>query len=106
MGCSGGYLDNVWQYLEDKGVVGETCYPYVSGTTGSETPCSSTCTASSPSSQKYKSLACYKLSGVRTIQADILLYGPVMGTFVQYISLNISFVLLFFSKSLLFVLFI
>jgi hypothetical protein len=31
MGCNGGELKNVWNYLESDGIVSETCNPYSSG---------------------------------------------------------------------------
>jgi hypothetical protein len=31
-GCEGGYLDKEWDFLEKKGTVGESCWPYESGT--------------------------------------------------------------------------
>jgi cathepsin B len=83
-GCQGGYLDNVWHYLQDTGVRGDSCYPYVSGTTGTATPCSPNCTGNNTSGQKYQAYSCYQLSGIQNIQSDILLYGPVMAGFNVY----------------------
>lgn len=32
-GCEGGYPDKSWAYIQNKGTVSETCYPYTSGKT-------------------------------------------------------------------------
>jgi len=31
LGCQGGYMLFTWLYLENQGIVTDTCYPYASG---------------------------------------------------------------------------
>jgi cathepsin B len=41
-GCGGGYLENAWEYLENSGIVTESCFPYTAGS-GIEAPCATKC---------------------------------------------------------------
>ncbi|XP_052777538.1 uncharacterized peptidase C1-like protein F26E4.3 [Mya arenaria] len=38
-GCRGGSLDRAWWYIRQRGLTTEDCYPYVSGSTGTEGRC-------------------------------------------------------------------
>jgi len=44
-GCDGGYLNYVWQYFTNSGVVSDACWPYTSGGGDSGT-CRTTCSGS------------------------------------------------------------
>lgn len=52
-GCNGGELQNVWRFIESKGVVTEKCLPYVSGE-GKVPQCSVACEDSSVEYHPYK----------------------------------------------------
>jgi len=52
LGCSGGYLNRAWNYLEFTGIVSEACEPYTSGA-GSVAKCPKTCTDTSIPFVKY-----------------------------------------------------
>jgi len=81
-GCDGGYLDTAWKYFESTGTVGDSCLQY-EDTTGS---CSMQCTnGSSYSTQPiFYSDACYQLSSVSSMQAEILTHGPIESGFTVF----------------------
>lgn len=52
-GCGGGYLATAWEYLENTGIVTETCFPYTAGS-GTEAPCASKCVEGGEEYKKFK----------------------------------------------------
>jgi len=82
MGCQGGYLQHAWQYLQNTGIVTDTCFPYGAGT-GVPPKCASTCADSEPF-KKYKSKDAFQLSTVADIQKAIMTDGPVEAGFTVY----------------------
>lgn len=82
-GCSGGYMYNAWQYLQNSGVVTDRCFPYTAGT-GIEAKCQSTCTNESESFTKYYCQAPYRVDGVEAIKTELSTNGPLEGAFTVY----------------------
>jgi cathepsin B len=41
-GCNGGNLASEWKYMENKGIVSDTCFPYTAGA-GKEATCATSC---------------------------------------------------------------
>jgi len=86
MGCNGGELKNVWNYLESQGTTTDECVPYISGT-GTVPSCSAMkkkrCDAPDVSFLDYK---CAKGSIVEALTAEqiknnIFLHGPMQTGF-------------------------
>jgi len=82
-GCSGGYLNNAWNYLKNTGVVTDTCVPYTSAT-GSMAACPSKCTATGQTWKKYKVGSVVTATNAATIQAEIQTNGPMETAFNVY----------------------
>ncbi|KAL0237302.1 hypothetical protein PCE1_000699 [Barthelona sp. PCE] len=82
-GCNGGYLDNVWNYFVQSGVVLDSCYPYVSGN-GYVPSCASNC----PSGQTWKKYYAKDPVDVsaneQAIMEEIYNNGPVQAAFSVY----------------------
>jgi len=84
MGCNGGILPWAWSYLQNTGVVEESCISYVSGN-GQVPSCPKTCDDGS-AKKKYKcaSSSVTKSSGPAAIKSDIYANGPVETGFDVY----------------------
>ena len=84
-GCDGGYLNYVWSYFTNTGVVSEDCWPYTSGNGNSGT-CRTTCTGSGQQWIKYKcqSGSVVHPTTVAAIQAELYNNGPMEGAFTVY----------------------
>jgi cathepsin B len=84
MGCNGGILPWAWSYLQNTGVVEESCISYVSGN-GQVPSCPKTCDDGS-AKKKYKcsSSSVTKSSGPAAIKSDIFANGPVETGFDVY----------------------
>ncbi|EFC44879.1 cathepsin B [Naegleria gruberi] len=91
MGCDGGNLDNAWWWMKNKGIVPDSCMPYVSG--GGNVPaCPSNCNGTNIpiSSQLYYAKSFSHISPwmfwerVADIQQEIYTNGPVQGGFSVY----------------------
>jgi cathepsin B len=82
-GCQGGNLDTTWAYLASTGVVTEECFPYESSS-GVAPACRKSCVSSSVPFLRHKASSHYQLSGVNSIQQDIMSYGPVEAGFAVY----------------------
>lgn len=55
MGCNGGYIFAVWNYLESRGLVTDDCYPYYSGEAGDDKKsCKSKCHDDKEFGEKHK----------------------------------------------------
>jgi len=91
-GCNGGWLESAWSYLQSKGVVTETCYPYElppchhpCGTPLPTPSCKSTCKdGRSFSGDKHFAKNVYAVRGVSNIQTEIMTNGPVEAAFHVY----------------------
>lgn len=84
MGCSGGQLPTAWQYMKDKGIVSDACFPYTSGD-GTSAICRHTCEDSEEfAKSKHKAAQYYKLRTVEDIQKEIISRGPVQAAFRVY----------------------
>lgn len=84
-GCGGGYMENAWEYLENTGIVTDTCFPYTAGD-GQEAPCATKCTTASEAFTKYKctSGSVVNPQSVDQIKSEIYSHGPVEGAFSVY----------------------
>ena len=78
-GCGGGYLDLVWQYINENGIPAETSDPYASG----ENDESGKCPSSTANWAFYKSTTPTAYFGIDNIQAG-LLTGPLETCFEVY----------------------
>ena len=84
LGCSGGYMNKAWAYLESTGVVSDACFPYTAGS-GTAPACRSTCTNGATFKKyKCKSGSTVHPLTVATIQQEIATNGPVEGAFTVY----------------------
>lgn len=83
-GCGGGYMENAWQYLQNTGIVADTCFPYTAGD-GTAAPCATTCTDGSAFT-KYKCTqgSVVNPTTVDEIKSEIYNHGPVEGAFSVY----------------------
>eukprot|EP00162_Nutomonas_longa_P005313 comp15993_c0_seq1/m.25058 comp15993_c0_seq1/g.25058 ORF comp15993_c0_seq1/g.25058 comp15993_c0_seq1/m.25058 type:complete len:312 (-) comp15993_c0_seq1:53-988(-) len=88
MGCNGGELSNVWNFLKNQGTMTLDCVPYLSGT-GNVPQCPTTCQNGQPI-KWYKAKSAYSVSGfwsfgrVARIQHEIMTNGPVETGFEVY----------------------
>lgn len=95
-GCEGGYLDRAWWYIRKLGVVGDHCYPYVSGQSREPGHClipkrdytnrqGLRCPSGSQDSTAFKMTPPYKVSSrEEDIQTELMTNGPVQATFVVH----------------------
>jgi cathepsin B len=83
-GCQGGYMNMAWEYLEQNGVVSDSCFPYTAGS-GTEAPCATKC-ADGSAWTKHKCVAGSVVNPktVAAIQSEIFTNGPVEGAFTVY----------------------
>jgi len=81
MGCSGGWLRNVWKYFERQGVVSDDCKPYASGTgvspTCTEGACSSKAVSGATDTHYYAVNSKNCEADVNCIKEAIATSGPV-----------------------------
>jgi cathepsin B len=88
MGCNGGNLAAVWQYLASTGTTSDQCFPYASGN-GTAPECITQCADGSPL-KMYQAKSAYSVSGifpfgrVAKIQTEIMNHGPVETGFQVY----------------------
>jgi len=82
MGCGGGMLDNLWEYLVKTGIVTDSCFPYGAGT-GVAPACAAKC-ADSEAFTKFKASDYFHLTSVADVQAEIMKNGPVQAAFMVY----------------------
>jgi len=83
-GCNGGYLENAWEYLESKGAVSDSCFPYTAGS-GREAKCATSC-VDGTAWKKYKCQAGSIVNPltVDEIKSEIYQHGPMEGAFTVY----------------------
>ncbi|QDZ22776.1 cathepsin B cysteine protease [Chloropicon primus] len=88
-GCKGGLVNLAWLYLEEHGVVTETCMEYLAGD-GRPIQCpkdwehATRCPDSGEKPIRYKAKNYYRLSTVADIQKAIMTGGPVEAGFLVY----------------------
>jgi len=80
-GCQGGYLPAAWQYIQQNGIVEDSCFPYSAGG-GNAPSCSQKCSSGKTYSIEAGSITQPK--GVETIQNFIMNGGPVEAAFSVY----------------------
>lgn len=81
-GCGGGYMENAWVYLQNYGIVTDSCFPYTAGP-GTEAKCASSCVDGS-AWKKYKCGQIYNPHTPDYIKSLIYSSGPVEGAFSVY----------------------
>jgi len=84
MGCNGGYINKAWKYLETKGIVADSCFPYTAGK-GKAPGCQSTC-SDGKAFKKYKCAAGTTVHPVTVsaTKSEIYANGPLEGAFTVY----------------------
>jgi len=82
MGCNGGMLDSLWNYLTSTGIVTDACFPYGAGS-GVAPACASKC-ADGEAWKKYKAADSFHLTTVADIQAELMKNGPLQVAFTVY----------------------
>jgi len=82
MGCNGGRLPAAWKYLQNTGLVSDTCFPYTAGS-GTAPTCATTC-ADGAAFTKTKSASSYAISGATNMQKEIMTNGPIQVAFKVY----------------------
>ena len=80
-GCSGGYIDEAWNFIASTGIVSDACFPYSAGS-GDASACTNTCS----NSQKWLP---YKATNVRSLtisaaKETIFMQGPIQTAFIVY----------------------
>ena len=80
-GCQGGYLNVAWQYIQNNGVVPDSCFPYTAGG-GVAPPCSQKCTDAKSYTIVPGSIVQPK--DVASIETLIQQGGPVEAAFSVY----------------------
>merc|ERR1711957_992997 len=81
MGCSGGQLADAWTYLQNTGIVTDSCFPYSAGS-GDAPSCPQKCADSeSWSASKVKASKVYAIQGVENMQREIMTNGPIQVAF-------------------------
>lgn len=84
MGCSGGQLPAAWKYLQNTGIVTDTCFPYTAGG-GTAPACPNKCVDSESWNQaKVKASSSYAINGVTNMQKEIMTNGPIQVAFKVY----------------------
>lgn len=83
-GCGGGYLENAWEYLTNKGAVADSCFPYTAGA-GVEAACATKC-VDGEAFTKYKCQAgsIVNPTSVEAIKSEIYAHGPMEAAFTVY----------------------
>ena len=83
-GCGGGYMSMAWIYLQNNGVVTDSCFPYTAGK-GVEAACATSCVDGSAFT-KYKCAAnsIVHPKSVDEIKSEIFNHGPVEAAFTVY----------------------
>ena len=84
-GCDGGYLNYVWQYFQNTGVVTDACWPYTSGG-GDSGPCEHICLGANQDWIKYKCKngSIVHPTTVDAIKTELYNNGPAEGAFTVY----------------------
>jgi cathepsin B len=81
-GCGGGRLNSAWDYLQNTGIVTDSCFPYGAG--GGDAPaCASTC-VDSEAFVKTRAQSSYAISSVPNMMKEISTHGPIQVAFMVY----------------------
>lgn len=81
-GCHGGRLNQAWQYLQNTGIVTDSCFPYSAGD-GEEAECVTQC-VDSEDFVKTKASDVYAISSVSNMMKEISTHGPIQVGFMVY----------------------
>jgi len=81
-GCNGGNLATEWKYMQNTGIVTDSCFAYSSGD-GSAPKCATSCEDGSIY-KKYKAASVVKATNQKEIQSEIYANGPVETGFNVY----------------------
>lgn len=83
-GCNGGYMDMAWEYLNDHGIVSDSCFPYQAGS-GFAPACADKC-ADGSAFTKFKCVngSIRQSQGADQIASEIFTNGPVEAAFTVY----------------------
>jgi len=86
-GCQGGYLDKLWDYMVETGIVTDACFPYVS-MQGKVPPCpfdtKKECVTKSEPYKKYFAKDIDHFDDIESAMTDIMTYGPILAGFKVY----------------------
>lgn len=83
MGCNGGELDLVWNFLTKTGTTSDSCRPYTSGSGTVGGICSQTCSDGTPV-QLFKANSNKAVIGEQAIINEVLKNGPIQVAFQVY----------------------
>ena len=83
MGCQGGYLNKVWDFLVKTGTTSDSCRPYTSGSGTVGGQCSSTCSDGSPV-VLYKAAGSVPVTGEIDMMTELMNRGPIQIAFQVY----------------------
>jgi len=83
MGCQGGYLNKVWDFLVHTGTTSDSCRPYTSGSGTVGGKCSSTCSDGSPL-VLYKATGSVPVTGEIDMMTELMNRGPIQIAFQVY----------------------
>ena len=88
--CGGGYAPYAMKYAENKGILSEKCFPYVSGKDGHVPPCPTSKCPGSGSFVKYrcKSESTKIMKTKPEMMQEIMTNGPVATRFNHYADFN------------------
>jgi cathepsin B len=81
-GCGGGRLPSAWQYLQNTGIVTDSCFPYSAG--GGQAPACVTQCVDSETFVKTKARNSYAISTVPNMMKEISTHGPIQVAFMVY----------------------
>lgn len=82
LGCRGGSLSNLWEFLSTTGTTLDSCTPYSSGTGTVET-CPTKCSDNSEM-KMYKAKEAHTFSNIESIKAELMANGPIQTGFMVY----------------------
>lgn len=83
-GCQGGYMDMAWEYIAEKGLVSEACFPYKSQS-GVAPACATSCVDGSAFTKHSCAAGSITQSkSVESIKSEIFAHGPVEAAFTVY----------------------
>jgi cathepsin B len=82
--CQGGYLAREWQFMEQTGIVTDSCFPYVSGS-GIVPRCPTTCKDGTTwTTHKVKTGSTIQFDGPDSAMQNMYQYGSVQAAFTVY----------------------
>jgi len=81
-GCDGGGFPSAWDYLQNTGIVSDSCFPFTAGD-GTAAACATTC-ADGGSFTRTKAQNTYAINGATNMQKEIMTNGPIQVGFQVY----------------------